>query len=1016
LADRLNKRFVLRGHIGSGQQGSVLLASDQEGETKEVAIKLVGQANRGSLILEFERLASVSHPGLAGVVGLFEADRAVEPIAQGALYFASEYIDGPSLEEEVAAKQGLERVEVLLDIAAQLASALSHLHSHELVHGDIKPDNIRRSRAEDRVVLLDLGLARAPGPGPVQGSVAYMAPEALSGYADPRSDLYNLGATLFEYALGERLFPEESSNEVIAAILRSTSSAIKRRLGAFPAPFTELLSSLLASDPSDRPSGANALLAHISRVREALRLPGTSSARSANFSRPEFVGRRSELAALAQVLSSHVSGESLSRSLPVLGKAGSGRSRLIDEAILRQQAECARKERTPARVYKGTLEELWPKSCPDAATFVEHYARESQDPVLLVVHDDEDPRVDALLRASIPRHLLILACAPPAAVEGAISLSALSAEQTTELCQSLSPHPVPESWTDAVHRLSQGLPGRICEFMQAAASLDPHFSETPDALLVNGSFSASLLRRVSTLTPLATDLLEALAVAQRPLASSDLMNILDVESSSLARASQELVLAGLLHYEGDHLRCASRHYATVIDEALPAARRRSLHRRALSQAGDSLPLFDRARHLQIVGPAAQAGRIALEAIDERCRAGRHDQALRLCLASARQMSGKAASLHAARTAEVALTTGDYQLATESAEKARRSRDTSIQRRAANALARCAQHRGDMEEATALLSSLVAQFPDDPVPRASFAKTLLAQGELPHALAEAETVLAQKAEGSERFLAREVAGLANLYLGQLEAAGEHFSVLPEIAEQADDMRLMGRAQGLQGMQAQREGQLRQAAALYQEAARNSAQSGAIHAAAVFSLNGATIEQQSGRYAAALDALQVALRDLRRSGTPFELAAAHCNRGNVLLALGEHEAAAEEARVAQDLAHSASEPRLHYFAHLLMGDIALRKQILGVAREHYENACSLAEEHQLSDGLLAHLALSEVQAMAGDMSSADLASTTARRLTGTRRQVPGELGPRSSDPGPGKPGDGRRARRTLRATRE
>lgn len=942
------------------------------GASTQVALKAVHEECRDSLILEFERLTRVSHPGLAQVIGLFQADREVESLARGTLYFASEFIDGQPLADEVQELGGIERVEALLELCAQLSSALSYLHAHELVHGDIKPDNIRKCGRDQRVVLLDLGLARSPGPGLARGSVAYMAPEALAGHLDVRSDLYSLGATLVEYALGERLYPQEGAEEVISAILRADESQIAQRLAAFPDAFVELLLSLLASDPSDRPSGANALLAHVARVREALRLPPKEAMRSANFSRPEFVGRRQELAALGRVLRAHSAGESLGHALQVIGKHGSGRRRLIEESILRQEVECARQRRPPLSVVKGTLEELWPPACPGVQAFVAHCAQRSGDPMLLVLLDDEDPRVADLLRAVIPNHLLLLACRQtPSAIEApAIVLAGLAQSETADLCQRLSSNDVPEEWSAGVHQLSQALPGRICEFMQTTSILDAHFREKPDSLLVDGTLSASLLRRVASLESNAAALLEELAVADRPMKGSELVQALGVDSTTLALAAQELVVAGLLHSHGDAFRCSSREYARVIEQALPAPRRRALHRRALRTSGAPLPIAAQARHLLVVGPAKEAARVALLAIEERCDAGRHDQAWALCIASAKQMSGKAASLHAALSAEVALTTGEYQLAANFADKARRSRDATIQRRGISALARCAQHQGDVERATSLLSSLVEQAPEDASARANYAKILFAQGALHRALEVAGCALELQAEPADRFLAREVAGLANLYLGKLEDAAGNFDLLPEIAVEAEDLRLMGRAQGLRGMLAQKEGRLQRAAELYSDAARKSAQSGATHAAAVFSLNSATVEQRSGHYAAALDALQVALRDLRRSGTPFELAAAHCNRGNVLLALGETEAAGEEAQVAQNLANSASEPRIHYYAHLLLGDIARRKQMASVASRHYRDACKLADDHQLSDGVLAHLALNEVSSLSGDKSGTAL----------------------------------------------
>ncbi len=977
MAALLNHRFQILRDLGQGSQGRVFLAKDQgatsQRDSPHVALKAVPAEARSTLLQEFERLSTVSHPGLARVYGLFESDQDSAKIAKGSLYFSSEYIEGEDLTCELAAGGTSDKVEAILEICEQLAAALSHLHAHDLLHNDIKPDNIRRSKLDGHLVLLDLGLAGPPGTGVPRGSMAYMAPEALAGVRDPRSDLYSLGATLAEFALGERLFPQERSEELMAAILQADSIKIGASLAALPPALVQLIQSLVAGDPSQRPSGAVALLTHVARVRESLGLPIRSTLVSANFVRPEFVGRKEELAELAELLQSHSLGENRESIVVIAGASGSGRRRLVQEALLRHQARCARERRPAQMVQSGLLEELWPTSCDGVRDFLAHTVAQGKGSTVLGLLDVEDPRVAEVLLADIPKSLLVIAARSPqelVANERSVTLSSLSQEESVALCQSLTRATLPEDWIDGALRLSQKLPGRICEIMQVASLLDPEFRDSPETLLVDGTLAKSALRKVDALSAECRALVELLSVASVPVSGAALAESMKESQASVTEAGESLVMAGMVRYQRDGYCLSSQELASLVEESLPGPHRRRLHRMCLSLGGNQQVLYRRAHHMLIVGPAKEACRTALLAIEERSAAGRHDQALSLCVASASQMTGKQASKHAALSAEVALITGDYRLAADFAEKARRSRDVELASRGTLALARCAQHSGDLVQATALLASLVAQDPKDASARANYAKALCAQGEFTKALEHSELALRGGATPAQQFLAHEVAGLANLYLGSVDAVAEHFDCLPALAQVDDDLRLLGRAQGLRGMLAQKQGELALAAELYLDAAKRSAQCGASHAASVFRLNSATVEQRSGRYAAALDSLQAALRRLERSGTPFQLAAAHCNRGNVLLALGEVDAAEREAEVAQNLAESAAEPRIHFYAHLLLGDIAMRRQVSAEADEHYQNACALADEHELSDGILARMALRELQAIHGGDDSSHL----------------------------------------------
>ncbi|MCU0611905.1 MAG: serine/threonine protein kinase, partial [Candidatus Eisenbacteria bacterium] len=213
---------------------------------------------------EAKALAKIDHPAVVRVYDCGEDE--------GRLYLASEYVEGHDLARRLAA--GPLPWEELLPLARTLLEGLEALHTAGIIHRDIKPSNIMLSVKGPK--LADLGLARlVQSPAATQsdtlvGTPAYMDPETLrGGTADARSDLFSLGATLFEALAGRRAFPGETFQEAVRGLLESDPIA------SLPADVPEeargFLAALLEKRPEQRPQD-------VASARELLR-PSASASR-----------------------------------------------------------------------------------------------------------------------------------------------------------------------------------------------------------------------------------------------------------------------------------------------------------------------------------------------------------------------------------------------------------------------------------------------------------------------------------------------------------------------------------------------------------------------------------------------------------------------------------------------------------------------------------------------------------------------------------------------------------------
>jgi serine/threonine protein kinase len=253
----LDDRFRIVARLGAGGMGVVYRAV-QLSIGREVALKVVrGEPDEmaNERFLREARLASrLSHPA---IVATYDYGRT----GSGELWIAMEPLHGRSLRTILGAGSALPRDRALA-IAEQVAAALASAHAAGIVHRDVKPSNLM-ILDDDRVKLLDFGLARARRPGEdasltrsgvVCGTPAYLAPELVLGAsADERCDLYGLGVILHEMLSGAHPFPAATPEAQLARMLNEAPP----RLTGVPDAVAEVTQRLLARSPAERcPSAA----------------------------------------------------------------------------------------------------------------------------------------------------------------------------------------------------------------------------------------------------------------------------------------------------------------------------------------------------------------------------------------------------------------------------------------------------------------------------------------------------------------------------------------------------------------------------------------------------------------------------------------------------------------------------------------------------------------------------------------------------------------------------------------
>ena len=230
--------YEIVGWLGAGGMGEVYRARDPRLD-REVAIKLIPEtfATDTSRLHRFEQEAraagQLNHPNILAVydVGLHG----------GAPYIVSELLEGESLRSRLHA--GALPSRRAIEYARQIAEGLAAAHERNIVHRDVKPDNLFITH-DGRIKILDFGIAKLTPSGDeagqrtryateteaglVVGTAAYMSPEQVRGEAvDPRSDIFSFGAMLYEMLAGRPAFTRDTAPETMTAILKDDPQPLR---------------------------------------------------------------------------------------------------------------------------------------------------------------------------------------------------------------------------------------------------------------------------------------------------------------------------------------------------------------------------------------------------------------------------------------------------------------------------------------------------------------------------------------------------------------------------------------------------------------------------------------------------------------------------------------------------------------------------------------------------------------------------------------------------------------------
>ena len=341
IGTKLANRYEILREIGRGGMGVVYLANDPVLD-REVAVKVVTPDMVSPESVErFRRearvVAKMDHHSIVSVYDSGED--------QGAMFFVMPFVEGTNL-RLLLRNQSVSLGE-LIEIGAQVSSALEYSHSRGIVHRDIKPENIMVERETSeglRVRITDFGLAMAPSQdrltksAMIVGTILYMSPEQVAGKeVDQKSDIYSLGTVLYECLAGQPPF----AGEVQALIYRITNELplpLRTLQPQLDEQVEELLLRCLEKEPRNRPTGKE-VHEKLSRYRSQLLDSGkyvtmlpTASALHIQVQRPAarpFVGRDKEFGELQRRLNASVAGEC--QIVLVGGEAGIGKTRLLDE-------------------------------------------------------------------------------------------------------------------------------------------------------------------------------------------------------------------------------------------------------------------------------------------------------------------------------------------------------------------------------------------------------------------------------------------------------------------------------------------------------------------------------------------------------------------------------------------------------------------------------------------------------------------------------------------------------------
>ena len=265
-------KYTIQSMAGEGAMGAVYLARDTV-LNRNVAIKVMNatiardELLRQRFLREAQSAGGLQHPNVVTIYDFGEVD--------GYLFIAMEFVEGTDLESALDAVPPMpldDRLAVMIDTLR----GLDYAHQHGIVHRDLKPANIRLT-TDRRAKLMDFGIAHVASQkltqtGMIMGTTYYMAPEYISGEpVTAASDLFSMGAVLYEVLTGQRPFTGETMQAIIFSVIQHTPVPPSHLDPSLPPALDVIVARALAKDPAGRYAFARDMADALQEVRDVMR-------------------------------------------------------------------------------------------------------------------------------------------------------------------------------------------------------------------------------------------------------------------------------------------------------------------------------------------------------------------------------------------------------------------------------------------------------------------------------------------------------------------------------------------------------------------------------------------------------------------------------------------------------------------------------------------------------------------------------------------------------------------------
>ncbi|MCR5429846.1 MAG: Stk1 family PASTA domain-containing Ser/Thr kinase [Eubacterium sp.] len=261
----ISDRYEIVSRVGAGGMSDVYKAIDHK-LNRNVAIKVLKKefSKDKNFVSKFraeaQSAASLIHPNIVNVYDVGEDN--------GMYYIVMELIEGITLKSYIQKKGSLSFKETV-SIAIQIANGMECAHNNQIVHRDIKPQNIMISR-EGKVKVTDFGIARAADSntmsGNAMGSVHYISPEQAGGkYVDEKSDIYSLGITMFEMLTGKVPFDGETTVSIALMHIQNSVPSVKEYLDNVPISLEKIILKCTQRNVNNRYPKTALLIADLKR-------------------------------------------------------------------------------------------------------------------------------------------------------------------------------------------------------------------------------------------------------------------------------------------------------------------------------------------------------------------------------------------------------------------------------------------------------------------------------------------------------------------------------------------------------------------------------------------------------------------------------------------------------------------------------------------------------------------------------------------------------------------------------